>query len=55
MGFKDAGLLLSVWAKAGGYYMGMNQREKIENQIHGILTNRYTQMSVEVNTSLTER
>jgi hypothetical protein len=26
MGFKDAGLILSVLAKAGGYYMGMNHR-----------------------------
>ena len=28
MGFKGAGLLLSAWTKAGGYYMGMSQREK---------------------------
>ena len=28
MGFKDAGLLLSVMAKAGGYYMGWYEREK---------------------------
>ena len=35
MGYKDTGLLLTVWVRAGGYYMGMNRR-KGKNQIHGI-------------------
>ena len=37
MGHKDAGLLLSVWVKAGGYYMGMNSKDNTNNnsKIHG--------------------
>jgi hypothetical protein len=32
MGFKDAGLLLSVWVKAGGYYMGMEPESEKSNR-----------------------
>ena len=28
MGFNDTGLILSVLGKAGGYYMGMSERNK---------------------------
>jgi len=59
MGYKDTGLPLMVWTKAGGYYMGKKERRTAVSMTK-ILTNPSQTLSnqkmlVQVNTSLTER